>query len=148
MSPRGWSQASPEARERYKQSAIKFPVYHFEAPNLLWKDDCWRLASADERDQLFGLPCGYSRGGGVRVGLSEVERMRLLGNAWHVPSFKMLFVALAWCCALPACGGCVLATPLQELQLAVSPQEPVAYLYGAGQAEILLMHTCSVFLNL
>ncbi|CAE7325549.1 unnamed protein product, partial [Symbiodinium microadriaticum] len=62
MSPRGWSQASPEARERYQQSTIKFPVYHFEAPNLLWKDDSWRLANADERDQLFGLPSGYTKG--------------------------------------------------------------------------------------
>ena len=130
MKPRGWKDASEAARARCSESSIKYPTYRFEDSDLVWKGPKRRLPTVEETEQLFGLPPGYTKTGEPCKNHTDVQRLGMLGNAWHIPSFSILFGALAFFCSLPACEGCLFSSPLQELGVPVSPHEPVTYLWG------------------
>ena len=62
--------------------------------------------------------------------LPEEKRLHLLGNTWHVPSFKLFFAGLAWFCGLPPAKGVPIVRPSHNLAVPVSVTDPVPFLWG------------------
>ena len=101
MEPRGWDKASSGAHRRCKEDGMKNPCFTYEEPNLMWQGNKWRVPSATEKELLFGFPADWTR-----VKRKEKEQMpentrnAMLGNSWHVPSFRLLFLSLESFCGV------------------------------------------------
>ena len=84
---------SAQAKDRWENDNRQFAPWHYEEEAMLVDDKgSFHLPPAEVKEQLQGLPKGYTR----VTGVTEAARHRLLANAWHltVAKFLMHFVLL------------------------------------------------------
>jgi hypothetical protein len=83
-----------------------FPPHHYEKPVLCWHEEEWGRPSADDWEQLFGLPRGYTLTPESPEHPEERERSRLamLANSWHVPVARLFFLGMLLACGVPCEG--------------------------------------------
>ena len=84
---------SPEVRARWLEDNRRFAPWNYEEHAMLEKDGSLTIPWADHKDQLQGFEKGYTQ----VVGVSDHDRHRLLGNAWHLQVVKFLLMLLLQC---------------------------------------------------
>ena len=96
MVPWGLKQASAAAIRRAKNDGNIYQPLHYEDEALLWVGGKHRRPNADEWEELFGLPRRWTDVPGLPSDPEkrELVRLRLLGNAWHVPCARLLLLSL------------------------------------------------------
>ena len=104
MRPWGEERASMMALQRSEQDGGIYQPYHYEDSVLLWAQEQFRRPCADEWDQLFGFPAGWTDVPGLPRDprARELARQRLLGNAWHVPCARFWLTSLLIFLGVPA----------------------------------------------
>lgn len=95
-----------EAEDRAKFDGGHWPLWWYEAAALVWHDNEWRLIDADEAERLLGIPPGHTSlpqrvQDEHKVRTHEKQRFALLGNAWHIPSVRLLLLSLFLSLRLP-----------------------------------------------
>ena len=80
----------PEVRSRWLEDHRRFAPWHYSTDAMLTKDGDYIVPEANHKDQLQGFERGYTDAPGV----SEHDRHRLLGNAWHLQVIRLLLMIL------------------------------------------------------
>ena len=82
--------------ESFRQDKARFPLSQYVAGNLVVSSSgASRPLTADEREELMGLPHQYTQALQPRQGVShEDARCSAIGNGWHVPTMTMLLFVL------------------------------------------------------
>lgn len=99
--PAGIRRCSEATISRWTSDSYRFPPYQYSPEFLFWKDDQWRLASAEERELLLGYGFGHTKlcmaaSKQKEVGPQVVEDVRrsLLGDSFSIYSFCIAGAAL------------------------------------------------------
>jgi hypothetical protein len=126
-----------EALLFFTQDGGRFPLAHYHRSNLLFSGSGKaRPLSADEREQLHGLPPAYTDR------LQGNARLSAIGNGWHLPSIVLLLFILLQ----PVTAGHVPApqfcNPVDFVPAAAShvsvPPNPSDFLSGVGLLDGIL----------
>jgi len=109
--------SSTQVRNRWMQDGRRFPLYQYASENLVWNGSSWRHLLPAEKEELHGLPRGWT------AALQDDDRRHsAIGNGWHLPS-ATLIVAWALHRSLPEHIEFYVATPsLPAPPLGTSPQ--------------------------
>ena len=126
-SPAGLNRAGQDAVMRWEADQYRFPPYQYGDKFIVWVNDRWRLANADERELLHGLGFQHTSlawsASDIKKDPQLYEDVRkslvgdsfscfsfayiaaMLGNRWiHVPSYETLFLRMGmapgFCCPL------------------------------------------------
>lgn len=83
----------PEVRERWLSDNRRFAPWHYHDHAMLEKDGVLIVPTADHKDQFQGFARGYT----AVPEVSEHDRHRLLGNAWHLQVVKFILILLLQC---------------------------------------------------
>ena len=85
--------ASPSTTKRWQDDHHRYPPWQYEAQFLTqWPDGSFSTAPTELREQLQGLPLGYTE---ELAGGDQTQRDVALGNAWHLPTAVwILFLVL------------------------------------------------------
>ena len=81
--------------QRFRDDGRRFPLAHYIKGNLVWKGREARLLQSEEREELMGMPRGYTSS--LQAGSHqdrETARLHAIGNSFHVPSVVLVFPLL------------------------------------------------------
>ncbi|OLP97327.1 hypothetical protein AK812_SmicGene20369 [Symbiodinium microadriaticum] len=77
-------QMSPSTTQRWQDDHHRYPPWQYEEQFLVqWPDGTSSTAPTELREQLQGLPVGYTE---KLAGGDNTQRDVALGNAWHLPT--------------------------------------------------------------
>ena len=85
--------SSPSTTKRWQDDHQRYPPWQYEEQFLTqWPDGSFSTAPTELREQLQGLPVGYTE---ALAGGDQTQRDVALGNAWHLPTTVwILFLVL------------------------------------------------------
>ena len=137
MVPWGLRSATGRATERARAEGFVYQPYHYEDAVLLWAGHNYRRPNAAEWEELFGFPRAWTDVPGLpdKPHDRELARLRLLGNAWHVPCARLLLLSLLAFLHVP-----VEAIPLDRIfvqSVGVEDEQPVHDLFGKTGADFV-----------
>lgn len=114
------------AKSRWLNDSRQFAPWHYQEEAMVEKEGQLHIPPADLKDQLQGLPGGFTR----VDNMSEKSRHRLfVGNAWHFQVSRMLLVLLLQAC-VSAASSLPRSPPINALQFTINLSK--AELHGMG----------------